>query len=166
MTWTLAQRETIRIAFNSPGHRQVPIHDNGALVNAAAIDTNIRGTCVLSTARDAFCWGLIIGLPAQTGASDIPRKVPGNKKFESVDVGLRHTCVVEQFTGEMNCFGDNFDYQISGSLTLNPNQNLIVNPLIPLLGKSRCVDGGRRRHQLLRPELGCRPDLLGKPGHR
>ena len=121
--------------FNSPGHRQVPIRDNGAVVNASAIDTNIRGTCVLSTASDAFCWGLIIGLPAQTGASDIPRKVPGNKKFESVDVGLRHTCVVERFTGEMNCFGDNFDYQISGSLTLNPNQNLIVNPLIPLLGK-------------------------------
>ena len=39
-----------------------------------AIDTNIRGTCALSTAGEVFCWGQIIGLPpAQAPMREFPQ---------------------------------------------------------------------------------------------
>jgi alpha-tubulin suppressor-like RCC1 family protein len=132
--------------YGSPEHLHVPVESSGVAVSLFAIDTNIRGTCGLSTAREVFCWGSINGLPVVPGTvGEVPRKVPGTKKYVSVDVGLSHTCVVEQWSGEMNCFGSNYDFQISGALTLNPNQNLIVNPLVPLLGKrgvSNAAAGG------------------------
>jgi len=130
-------KPTAEQGLNLPTHRAVPITYAGAPVKFMAIDTNHRATCALSDARDVFCWGTNTGLPGVPAPNQgSPEIIPGGKKYQDVNVGLNHTCVTEWTTGKLDCFGSNFAFQITGTLTPSPAPltPTTVNPLIPLLG--------------------------------
>jgi hypothetical protein len=119
-----------------PTHRAVPISHNGAPVTFKDIDTNIDATCALSDAWDVFCWGKDLGLPQVPAPNrGSPQIIPGGKKYKAVNVGFNHTCLNEWASGRLECFGSNFDFQITGTLTPSPAPltPTIVNPLVPLL---------------------------------
>lgn len=124
-----------------PEHRLVPAFTGtGGKVDFTEIDTNFSHTCARSAAQDVFCWGSNtrsqLGYP-QAHNNGTPRAtmVMSGNKYASVRTGFKHTCAIHAhtpgFSGLMDCWGDNFDFQLTG----NPNNaiSITVNPKVPLL---------------------------------
>lgn len=77
--------------------------------------------CALSTAGEAWCWGLSVsgslgvGSTASVGCSAVannvcfptPLKVIGGRHFSSLAVGWQHVCAIDATSGETYCWGFN-----------------------------------------------------------
>lgn len=108
----------------SPAHRQVTAVDaNGAPLSFVAVDTEVNHTCALATTSDVYCWGSNdhqqMGMPTSAlKGSRAATLVPGGHKYRRVSVGLNHTCAVQDYNAGsiLDCWGDNFDSQISSTL--------------------------------------------------
>jgi Regulator of chromosome condensation (RCC1) repeat len=136
--WVTGQ-QTPNAFMGLPEHRQIPATANGVAVNFVSIDTSMHHTCALSSTQDLYCWGANtrgqLGYPQATNNGTPFAKQVVASKYSSVKLGGRHTCAIQPgFSGLMDCFGDDFDYQITGSLTFGTGQFRTVNPLIPLIG--------------------------------
>ena len=131
--------QTVNSGLGLPEHRQIPATAGGVAVNFVSIDTNQHHTCAVSSTQDLYCWGSNargeLGYPQAVNNGSQFAKLVAGKKYGSAKLGSRHTCAIQAgFSGLMDCFGDDFDYQITGSLTFGTGTFKTVNPLIPLLG--------------------------------
>jgi hypothetical protein len=80
---------------------------NGSKVLFTSIDTDLTDSCAISTAGELYCWSYN-DLPLDD--SHVHNK---GTRYKSVSVGARHTCA-QEMGGKLDCFGDNFDGQVTG----------------------------------------------------
>lgn len=84
---------------------------NGNKVLFTTIDTDLTDSCAISTGRELYCW-------RHNTASLTDRDVHNKGTlYLSVSVGKRHTCA-QQVNRKLDCFGSNFDGQLTGSFPL------------------------------------------------
>ena len=106
-----------------PEHRLVPATNaTGGAVNFVSVDTNVGHTCAVSSLHQVWCWGSNgrgeSGFP-QTVANGTPtpKLVVSNVEYRSVSTGGRHTCAIQWPSSRMDCWGENFDWQLGGTGT-------------------------------------------------
>jgi hypothetical protein len=75
------------------------------------VDTDVINSCAISTNRELFCWN---GTRSSLDYSFVHNK---GTLYKSVSVGKRHICA-QQANYKLDCFGSNFDGQITGSFPL------------------------------------------------
>jgi alpha-tubulin suppressor-like RCC1 family protein len=125
---------TSNFGLGLPEHRQVPALN----VSFVTIDTNMDHTCALSSGLEVYCWGSNtrgqLGYPQSVNnGTAIATKLANGKQYQDVKVGSLHTCAILASNAWMDCFGENFDYQVTGTLTFGFGASATVNPLIQLL---------------------------------
>ena len=83
---------------------------NGSKVSFAAVDTDLRHSCAISSTHAMYCWQF-----NQSQLDDSYIVNPGTQ-YQSVSVGKDHVCAV-QISGKFECWGSNFDGQLNGTHT-------------------------------------------------
>lgn len=113
------------------GVETTPTMAEGALRNANThtISAGAAHTCAtasVSNTRRSYCWG--VGASGRLGTGNdqnfqIPDRVEGNDKFETITAGKEHSCGIME-NGEAYCWGEN----IRGQLGIDSEENTALSP--------------------------------------
>jgi len=126
--WGRNQFGQLGIGIGDPDkHRTAPDRVNGGLT-FTKIATGGDHTCAVTTAGDAYCWGL--GDLGQLGNGStvdqgIPTLVAGGHVFTDVSAGTDHSCAVA--TAGPHCWGYNFFGQLGDVSNIDRNTPVIVS---------------------------------------
>lgn len=95
----------------------------GNKVLFTSIDTDLTESCAISTARELYCWRFN---PQVLGDGAIHNK---GTQYKSVSVGKRHICA-QTMAGKIDCWGDNYDGQITGTFPVPGPVNSVLNEIL------------------------------------
>lgn len=75
------------------------------------ITTGLNTTCAITADKDAYCWGFNgqanLGFGSPSRSEKTPRLVAGGFQWESLSLGLQHTCGIAAAYDTVFCWGDN-----------------------------------------------------------
>ncbi len=102
----------------------------------SSIHTGFTSACALSTAGEAWCWGVNYGGEAGDGGpTDFPNsqhhptpiRVVGGHRFASLDIGKLNACGIKA-NGETWCWGYNLYGEIGDGTNVNRSSPTLVSP--------------------------------------
>jgi len=111
----------------------VSITVNPLMLTLASISAGDVGTCGVTTAGTAFCWGANLFGKLGDGTnnlySNVPVAVSGMLAFQSVSAGQNHHCGVTD-TGAAYCWGRGLEGQLGNGTLTNSNVPVAVSGML------------------------------------